>query len=164
MVLIRGAITSPVHAVILHIICLHIVIEAYGVFQSRVLVDHMIAQICVPLKQLRSDPFLANWISGLIAFAIIWLSLAPLTEFPNVPDGDKTYHIIAYAALAIPTAFAYPKRLLMMAVLYILLGGLIELIQPFVNRYSELLDFMANLFGVILGSFIGLFLSKRVRN
>jgi hypothetical protein len=48
----------------------------------------------------------------------------PIAELPDVPGNDKTHHIIAYAALAIPTAFVYPKRLLMMAVIYIILGGL----------------------------------------
>ena len=124
----------------------------------------MATKIWMPLRQLRAYPFLANWLSGLIALSIVWLSLTPLVELPSVPGSDKTHHIIAYAALAIPTAFAYPKRLLMMAVLYILLGGLIELIQPYVNRYGEWLDFMANLFGVILGSFIGLLLDKLIRN
>ena len=124
----------------------------------------MATKIWMPLRQLRDYPFLANWLSGLIALSIVWLSLTPLVELPSVPGSDKTHHIIAYAALAIPTAFAYPKRLLMMAVLYILLGGLIELIQPYVNRYGEWLDFIANLSGVILGSFIGLLLDKLVRN
>ena len=123
----------------------------------------MVTKIWMPLRQLRTYPFLANWLSGLIALSIIWLSLTPLAELPSVPGGDKTHHIIAYAALAIPTAFAYPKRLLILAVLYILLGGLIELMQPYVNRYGEWLDFIANLSGVILGSSIGLLLDKLVR-
>jgi VanZ family protein len=124
----------------------------------------MVTKIWMPLRQLKVHPFLANWVSGLIAISIIWLSLTPLAELPSVPGSDKTHHIIAYAALAIPTAFAYPKRLLVMAILYILLGGLIELIQPYVNRYGEWLDFMSNLSGVVLGSFIGLLLDKLVRN
>ena len=124
----------------------------------------MVTKIWMPLRQLKVHPFLANWVSGLIAISIIWLSLTPLAELPSVPGSDKPHHIIAYAALAIPTAFAYPKRLLVMAILYILLGGLIELIQPYVNRYSEWLDFMSNLSGVVLGSFIGLLLDKLVRN
>ena len=124
----------------------------------------MVTKIWMPLRQLRAYPFLANWLSGLIALSIIWLSLTPLAELPSVPGSDKTHHIIAYAALAIPTAFAFPKRLLITAVLYILLGGLIELIQPYVNRYGEWLDFIANLSGVILGSFIGLLLNKLVRH
>jgi VanZ family protein len=88
----------------------------------------------------------------------------PIAELPDVPGNDKTHHIIAYAALAIPTAFVYPKRLLMMAVIYIILGGLIEFVQPYVNRYGELLDFMANLSGVIIGSLIGILLGKLSRN
>ena len=114
----------------------------------------MVTKIWMPLRRLKACPFFANWVSGLIAISIIWLSLTPLTELPSVPGSDKTHHIVAYSALAIPTAFAYPKRLLVMAILYILLGGLIELIQPYVNRYGEWLDFISNLSGVVLGSFI----------
>lgn len=124
----------------------------------------MMNHLCTPLKQLRAFPFLANWVSGLIAVTIIWFSLMPIAELPDVPGNDKTHHIIAYAALAIPTAFVYPKRLLMMAVIYIILGGLIEFVQPYVNRYGELLDFMANLSGVIIGSLIGILLGKLSRN
>ena len=120
----------------------------------------MVTKIWMPLRQLKAHPFLANWVSGLIAISIIWLSLTPLAELPSVPGSDKTHHIIAYAALAIPTAFAYPKRLLVMAILYILLGGLIELIQPYVNRYGEWLDFIANMSGVSVGSVFGLLANK----
>jgi VanZ family protein len=49
-------------------------------------------------------------------------------------------------------------------VIYIILGGLIEFVQPYVNRYGELLDFMANLSGVIIGSLIGILLGKLSRN
>ena len=90
----------------------------------------MLNLIWIPLKQLRSNPVLANWMSGLITLGIIWLSLTPQAELPEVPGSDKTHHIIAYAALAIPTAFAYPRRILVMAAIYILIGGLIELVQP----------------------------------
>ncbi len=117
-----------------------------------------------PIKHLSTTPQLANWMSGIVAFGIIWLSLTPLPELPDVPGTDKTHHIVAYAILAIPTAFAYPKRILVMAFTYILLGGMIELIQPFVCRYGEWLDFTANLSGVIFGSFIGLLLNESFKN
>ena len=153
-----GATSNPPYPVLTHCnwCILHVSI---GVWVGR-----MLNLIWIPLKQLRYYPFLAKWMSGLITLAIIWLSLTPQAELPEVPGSDKTHHIIAYAALAIPTAFAYPRRIFETAAFYILLGGLIELVQPYVNRYGELLDFMANLSGVILGTLFGLFLSKCVKN
>jgi VanZ family protein len=37
---------------------------------------------------------------------------------------------------------------------FILCGGLIELIQPYVNRHGEWLDMLANTSGVILGALL----------
>ncbi len=50
--------------------------------------------------------------------------------------------------------------LLPLAVLY---GGLIELIQPYVNRWAEWEDFLADSIGAITGTTIGLaiFLNKK---
>ena len=35
-------------------------------------------------------------------------------------------------------------------------GGVIEIIQPYVNRNGEWLDFFVNTIGVILGFFVGI--------
>ena len=51
-----------------------------------------------------------------------------------------------------------------MTLLFILLGGAIEIIQPYVNRYGEWLDFMANTIGVVIGLAIGLFLNKLIKD
>ena len=40
-------------------------------------------------------------------------------------------------------------------------GGVIEMIQPYVNRYGEWLDFFANTIGVIFGFFVGLTLNNK---
>jgi len=97
----------------------------------------MVMNLCLPIHHLRRNPAQANWFSGAIALAIIGLSLSPLAQLPDVPGSDKTHHLIAYAVLAIPTAIAIPQRIWTMALLYICLGGVIELIQPYVNRYGE---------------------------
>lgn len=107
------------------------------------------------LHHFKEKPHHANYLSAMIALAIIWLSLSPLPELPAVPGGDKTHHLIAYAVLALPTAFAQPKQIWLMGLVYGTLGGGIEIIQPYVNRYGEWLDFIANLSGVCLGSLIG---------
>ncbi|NBT40753.1 MAG: VanZ family protein [Alphaproteobacteria bacterium] len=119
---------------------------------------------CLPIHHLRRNPAQANWLSGAIALAIIGLSLSPLAQLPDVPGSDKTHHLIAYAVLAIPTAIAIPQRIWTMALLYTCLGGVIELIQPYVNRYGEWLDFIANTAGVLIGSVFGLLVDKYIKH
>jgi len=41
-----------------------------------------------------------------------------------------------------------------------LYGGMIELVQPFVNRYGEWLDFFANTAGMMIGVLLGRLLRK----
>ena len=127
-------------------------------------VDHMVINLWFPIYYLRRNPGQANWLSGAIALAIIGLSLSPLAQLPDVPGSDKTHHVIAYAVLAIPTAIAMPRKVWMIALLYICLGGVIELIQPYVNRYGEWLDFIANMTGVLIGLVFGLLADKFIKH
>ena len=83
---------------------------------------------------------------------------------PDVPGSDNTHHVIAYAALVIPTAIAIPRKIWMFALLYICFGGVIELIQPHVNRYGEWLDFTANMTGVLIGSVFSLLADKFIKD
>jgi len=83
------------------------------------------------------------------------LSLTPLAHLPDAPGSDKTHHLVAYFALALPAAMhGGPKWLLLLPV-FILWSGAIELIQPFVNRYAEWYDLVANSVGVGLGALAG---------
>ena len=86
-----------------------------------------------------------------ILIAIGVLSLTPLEQLPEVPGSDKTHHFIAYAALAFPVAFARPKQWLFFIFGFLAYSGLIELLQPYVNRYGELLDMVANSAGLVIG-------------
>ena len=77
-------------------------------------------------------------------------SLLPAPELPKVPGTDKTHHFIAYCALMLPAALARPKHWLYIALAFVLYSGVIELIQPYVNRYGEWLDLLANLGGIVI--------------
>ena len=79
------------------------------------------------------------------------LSLSPLDSLPSAPGSDKIHHLIAYAALVFPVALRQPNRWLWLVVFFIGYSGLIELIQPYVNRYGEWLDMLANTAGVLCG-------------
>ncbi|TLU65203.1 VanZ family protein [Thalassotalea litorea] len=88
----------------------------------------------------------------LLLLAIIcFLSLYPLAALPPFPGTDKTHHFIAYFALVMPMGLRKPSYWPVVILLFILVGGGIELIQPFVNRYGEWLDLTANVSGVVCG-------------
>lgn len=86
------------------------------------------------------------------------LTLAPLSVPSTVPGIDKVYHLIGFAALLVPCAFLYRRALYYILPGAILFGGMIELLQPYVNRSGEWADFYADTAGVMLGAAIGLIL------
>ena len=90
-------------------------------------------------------------VSLCLLLIITALSLWPLESLPSAPGSDKTHHLIAYAALVFPVALRQPNRWLWLVVFFIGYSGLIELIQPYVNRYAEWLDILANTAGVLCG-------------
>ena len=103
-----------------------------------------------------------NWliICSFILLLITTLSLTPLTHLPEAPGSDKAHHFIAYGALFFPVALARPKHWLLIAVFFALWSGVIEIIQPYVNRYGEWLDMLANCTGLFCGYLIALLTNK----
>ena len=91
------------------------------------------------------------------------LSLSPLDGLPEAPGSDKTHHLIAYAAVAYPTALRKPKRWLIMILCFAIYSGLIEIIQPWVNRYGEWMDVQANIVGLILGAMLAKLTNRLIR-
>ena len=91
-----------------------------------------------------------------ILLVIAFLSLYPLPKLPEFPGTDKTHHLAAYFLLALPSGLKKPNKWILFIFLFIIFGGVIEIIQPYVNRYGEWLDFFANTTGVILGFFVGM--------
>jgi len=90
-------------------------------------------------------------LSLLLLSVITMLSLWPVPYLPDVPGTDKTHHFIAYGTLMLPAALARPKHWLWIGLGFIACSGVIELIQPYVNRYGEWLDLLANAAGVGCG-------------
>lgn len=89
------------------------------------------------------------YISIFTLTVITILSLYPLESLPSVPGSDKTHHFIAYGALMFPVALRKPKYWQLICIFFICWSGMIELIQPYVNRYGEWLDMAANTTGII---------------
>lgn len=86
--------------------------------------------------------------------AITLLSLWPLATLPSIPGTDKTHHLIAYALLMLPVALRKPDKWIVLGLFFMAYSGAIELIQPYVNRYGEWLDLLANITGLVLGALI----------
>ena len=90
---------------------------------------------------------------------ITLLSLYPLENLPSVPGSDKTHHFIAYGALIFPTALRKPKYWQFICLFFICWSGVIELLQPYVNRYGEWLDMAANTTGIVCSLLIAKLIS-----
>lgn len=97
--------------------------------------------------------------------AMMCLSLWPLKELPSVPGGDKLHHFVAYASFALLAVFRREgwSGILLVAIGAITLGGVMEIIQPYVNRHGELEDFIANGAGVMIGITLGMLVRKQAR-
>ena len=104
--------------------------------------------------------FYENWkIYTFCVFLIItFLSLYPLKEQPSVPGSDKIHHLIAYAALTICIGFRKPSNYFLLIIFFSIYSGLIEIIQPHLNRFGEIEDFLYNNFGILIGLMLGKFI------
>lgn len=91
-------------------------------------------------------------LTAVILVAITFLSLWPLEQLPSVPGTDKSHHFLAYACLMFPAALRRPRNWLLIGLLFIAYSGTIELVQPYVNRYGEWLDMLANSTGIVCGA------------
>jgi VanZ family protein len=92
---------------------------------------------------------------------VIFLSLtsSPVDTGLDLPYQDKLYHMLAYFSLMFWFAQIYHDRTKrnLMAVMFILMGMLLEYMQGFdPNRYSEFADMLANSMGVLLGLLLAL--------
>ena len=106
--------------------------------------------------------FYENWkiYTYLIFIIITFLSLYPLQKQPNIPGSDKIYHLIAYSALAIGVGLRRPSNYVLIIIFFSFYSGLIEIIQPYVNRFREIEDFLFNNLGIFIGLTLGIFINK----
>ena len=94
---------------------------------------------------------IAKIITGFFVVAILVGTLFPVSQLPEVDSGDKAAHLIAFALLALPLNLAGHPRWLSVNTGFVLFGGVIEFIQPFVGRHGEWLDLGADMTGVLVG-------------
>jgi hypothetical protein len=117
----------------------------------------------IQLSQSLNPVFILNLLSRywllatlLLATTIAALSLWPLAALPVVPGSDKTHHFIAYATLMMPVALIKRERLIFYYLGFLCFSGAIELLQPYVNRYCDWRDLLANGLGLLCGWLLAL--------
>ena len=102
-------------------------------------------------------------VTAAVALTIIALSLLPLPQpqLPGVDFMDKILHALAYLCLSFllfASQLPGPRPRLVLVSVFgsLLLGGLIELIQPLTLRRRELADLAADLAGATAGALLAL--------
>ena len=89
-----------------------------------------------------------------LTVAMLW----PMDQPAQAPKGsDKLLHFVAFTALAFPLARTGRYGLLPVVLGASAFGGAIELIQPSFNRSADINDWIADIFGVVIGVVCGLF-------
>lgn len=109
----------------------------------------------------------SDWLALLWSAVIGYLSLSPLPQLPEIAVSDKLEHFAAYTVLGFLGGVSRRsiRGMLWISLAIVAYGGAIELIQPYVNRYMELGDFIANACGTLFGATISFVASRRnVRN
>lgn len=89
--------------------------------------------------------------SSAVLVAIWILSFLPGYGIPNVPGGDKWHHALAYFVCMFCWGHWYtpPAQRLKLAIIFILMGALIEVLQGLTDyRSFEWLDMLADAAGV----------------
>ena len=116
-------------------------------------------------KKQKLIPILISSTVTIILFVIITLlSFAPIQLRGSFgPIGvDKAYHVLAYFCLVIPIAILRPRLTIWVALVIMVYGGLIELVQYLFGREPSWGDFIANGIGAIAGAMIAIFLRLRL--
>ncbi len=110
-----------------------------------------------------SGRWIALLITALLALVIGILTLIPLSAPAVMPGSDEHHHLIAFAALALPVAALAPRLLWVLLPVLALYGVLIEVLQPFVGRSADPRDALADGLGLLIGSGLGLLVSRPLR-
>ena len=94
-------------------------------------------------------------VASVAVVIIIWiLSFLPGVAMPDLPGGDKWHHALAYFACMFCWGqwVTLPVQRLKLAIIFILMGALIECLQGLTSyRSFEWLDMVADAAGVIIG-------------
>lgn len=101
-------------------------------------------------------PIAIRIIAGLIVLAIIAAMVGPFGSVEAASGiSDKIAHVAAFAIIPICLAIVFPfGRLSTLAIVSMLLGGAIEIVQGWVGRDADWLDWAADGVGVLIAVMI----------
>jgi len=99
-------------------------------------------------------------ITFIFTILILIGTLTPLPQKIDAPGSDKWHHFIAFALLTYPLAASHKRLGIVVFIFGICLGASIEIIQPYVNRFGDIMDFRADVIGVCIGYSCGLISNK----
>ena len=106
------------------------------------------------------DIRLAIILTTILTVLICVGTLTPVTEKIDAPGSDKWHHVIAFTVLVYPLTVASRSYWIPASIFGLSLGASIDLIQPYVNRFSDIKDLQADIIGVSVGLLIGLLARK----
>lgn len=95
-------------------------------------------------------------LSAAVAAGVVAGSLWPLASLPEAPGSDKLHHLLGYGAIVLPLVAVRPRAAVWAVPAAAALGGAVELVQPFANRFAEWGDAAANAAGAGIGAALGL--------
>ena len=96
----------------------------------------------------------------LVSLLILGLSLMPrpIQVLKDVSYSDKIEHCVAYMVLAFCMCGAFMRKgylpLILTIVVCAAYGGMIEIVQPFMGRMKDALDFVADVSGATIGAML----------
>ena len=99
----------------------------------------------------------ADWLTFAYFLVLSYMLISPLDDLPIEVGNDKLAHVLAFALLAVLGTFRRIEvfAIVVTAFLFVVYGGVTELLQPYVNRDGEIGDFVANTIGVAVGTVAG---------
>ena len=115
------------------------------------------------IPRLANILYLSRTATGLIALTILALTILPAVTMPSptwLTQVDKLYHMMAFAALVITAALLDHGAVSWMFIGGLILGAAIEFIQPSVGRDADVMDFLADAAGLVLGLGFGWLLRR----
>jgi VanZ family protein len=91
------------------------------------------------------------WILSSLA---LFITIAILSFSPIIllSTSDKMLHVLAYSVLVLPLMLKKPRYWLAVLIGYGLWSGAIELVQPYANHRTDIMDVLANIAGLFIGS------------
>ncbi len=107
------------------------------------------------LNKLRDSRF-DFLVTGIMSLVILALTLSPKVQTHLISGAyaDKLDHVFAFGVLVLPIGLLRRNLLWKVAIYSLVLGAVVELLQPLTGRHGDIADFLADLMGIGLAVLI----------